>query len=202
MEPVPLNIGDSQALLGVLQYFDLSLVLVDGTGRVVSASNAASGLLLADDGLSVHKGRLVVRDPECAEVLERAMQMALQQDVAGMCSVDRPSGQLSYQVTVIPAPVQAPPVPAHARLVLRITDPTAENADAVRFFRDMYGLSAAEAMIAGELGQGLDVRQVANRRGTSAGTVRRQLQQVFNKVGVRRQTDLMRLLFRGSIGTL
>ncbi|MFT7624139.1 MAG: DNA-binding CsgD family transcriptional regulator [Myxococcota bacterium] len=194
-----LHTDDIHALLGVLWHFDLSLVLLDGRRGVVFTTRAAGGLLLADDGIGVRDGQLVVRDQAGARALDEAMRLARQHAAPEVVPVDRPSGRLSYQVTVIPTLMNSST--GEDRLVLRISDPTADIADAERFLRDMYSLSGAEAAIAALLGQGMDVKQVAASRGTTAATVRAQLQQVFDKVGVRRQSDLVRLLFRGSIGS-
>jgi DNA-binding CsgD family transcriptional regulator len=55
-----------------------------------------------------------------------------------------------------------------------------------------FGLTSAEAAIATAIAQGSTTEQVARERGVSLNTVRAQLRSVFEKVGVSRQTDLVR----------
>ena len=69
-------------------------------------------------------------------------------------------------------------------------------ADWLLMTRELFGLSQAEARVAGLVGQGLTVPAVAQRLGLSAGTVRNQLKAVFAKTGVARQTELSVLLSR------
>jgi DNA-binding CsgD family transcriptional regulator len=59
-----------------------------------------------------------------------------------------------------------------------------------------FGLSGAEARLALALSEGLDVNSYCERHGVTRNTVKRQLDSIFNKTGVRRQVDLVRLLHR------
>lgn len=60
--------------------------------------------------------------------------------------------------------------------------------------RELHGLTPAEARVALELLQGHAIPQAARRLGTSPNTVKSQLQRVFEKLQVSRQTELVRLL--------
>jgi DNA-binding CsgD family transcriptional regulator len=60
--------------------------------------------------------------------------------------------------------------------------------------RELHGLTPAEARVAIELLQGHRIAQAARRLGTSPNTVKTQLQRVFEKLQVSRQTELVRLL--------
>ncbi|MBX3485640.1 alpha/beta fold hydrolase [Phenylobacterium sp.] len=60
--------------------------------------------------------------------------------------------------------------------------------------RDSFGLTEAEVRVARLLRDGLSMQQIAERLDVSARTVRNQLQSVFAKLGVQRQSDLVRAL--------
>lgn len=63
------------------------------------------------------------------------------------------------------------------------------------FLRALYGLTAAEAAVAGRIGQAEAVEAAAAMRITPA-TLRWHLQRVFEKTGTARQAELVRLVER------
>jgi DNA-binding CsgD family transcriptional regulator len=87
-----------------------------------------------------------------------------------------------------------------AALVL-VRDPdTAPPAPPRDLLRRMCGLTAAEAEIAGLLGEGLSLREVSERRRVTFETARCQLRAVLEKTGCRRQAELLMLLGSLSAG--
>ncbi|GAM96972.1 hypothetical protein U91I_00593 [alpha proteobacterium U9-1i] len=54
-------------------------------------------------------------------------------------------------------------------------------------------MTAAEASVATAIADGFTVDEIAKQRKASVATVRSQLQTVFSKAGVRRQSDLVRM---------
>ena len=60
--------------------------------------------------------------------------------------------------------------------------------------RDIFRLSLGEARLASLLGAGVDMREAASRLGVTEGTARIVLKRVFRKLGINRQTQLVRQL--------
>ena len=60
--------------------------------------------------------------------------------------------------------------------------------------RDVFGLSHGESRLASLLGAGLEMREAATRLGVTEGTARIVLKRVFRKLGINRQTQLIRQL--------
>lgn len=60
--------------------------------------------------------------------------------------------------------------------------------------RKLYGLTPAEARVAVQVGMGKSPREVSEALGIAWSTVRFQLRQVFEKMNVRRQSELTRVL--------
>ena len=58
------------------------------------------------------------------------------------------------------------------------------------------GLTRAEAEVGGLLGAGLSPREVAERLNIKIATVGRISKRIFQKLGIRRQTDLVQLVTR------
>jgi DNA-binding CsgD family transcriptional regulator len=66
----------------------------------------------------------------------------------------------------------------------------------VEELRLVFGLTAAEARIAGAIFEGMSLPEAAQAFGLSGHTVRFQLARVFDKTGVARQTELVKLMTR------
>lgn len=58
----------------------------------------------------------------------------------------------------------------------------------------LYGLTAAEARVASEIGKGGILRDIGQRLQISENTLKTHLKRVFDKTGVRRQSDLVGLV--------
>ena len=71
---------------------------------------------------------------------------------------------------------------------------SAEEDDTPEMFRKALGLTPAEARLAVRLRFGLSLKEAAEDLGISVNTARNQLRNVFDKLGVNRQSDLVRHL--------
>ncbi len=58
----------------------------------------------------------------------------------------------------------------------------------------IFGLTPAEQRVAAAMLTGLATADIADRHGVSLATVRSQVQSIFNRLGVRRQSDMIRLI--------
>ena len=67
--------------------------------------------------------------------------------------------------------------------------------------RRLYGLTRAEARLAGCLVRGDRIEEAAEHLKVSTSTARTHLKHIFSKTGTKRQTDLVRLLLSGLAGT-
>lgn len=68
--------------------------------------------------------------------------------------------------------------------------------DGARMLQAAYRLAPAEAQIALAIADGLTAEEIARNRGVAVATVRVQLRMVFEKMGIRRQADLIILVNR------
>ncbi len=96
----------------------------------------------------------------------------------------------------LPAGLRAglsPAGPEPARLA--IVFPAVEASDRLwANLRRSFGLTPAETRLAAKLKEGLSLRDAAQALGVSVNTVRNQLRAVFDKVGLTRQSDLVKAL--------
>ncbi|MBN3813337.1 LuxR C-terminal-related transcriptional regulator, partial [Paraburkholderia sp. Ac-20347] len=78
--------------------------------------------------------------------------------------------------------------------MLVMTDPLAARRGVEQRLIALFGLTPAEARVAGEVGKGHEPRDIAAALQIMPSTVRTHLHHVFAKTATRRQGDLMRLL--------
>ena len=87
-----------------------------------------------------------------------------------------------------------------AAIALFLSDADQASETPVTVLRRLYGLTPAEARVAGEILRGNGIDEAANRLGLKRETVRTHLKHLFTKVGTTRQADLVRLLLTGAAG--
>ena len=81
-----------------------------------------------------------------------------------------------------------------ARLLVLVIDPNARNLAAAAALQAAFGLTTAEARVATLIGSGLSGPQAAQVLGVSPATVKTHLGRCFEKLGVRSQVELARML--------
>lgn len=180
---------------------DVAWALLSGAGRTIACNPAAQ--VVMGSGL----GRLEIGaepgfdDPTNTEVLRRALDQASQ----------RPGGQtilkferdgddegpcFAYLVPATTLPttvgkfVSAPDGGAFA-----LVFPAAEATNRLwSTLRESFGLTAAEARLARKLRDGRSLQEAADELNVSVNTLRNQLRAIFDKMGLKRQSDLVRAL--------
>ena len=75
-----------------------------------------------------------------------------------------------------------------------MSDPASQPLSRGATLRALYALTPSEARVADLLLQGLETRDVANRLGLALETARFHVKRVLAKTGVKRQTELMRMM--------
>src|SRR6516165_4810974 len=88
------------------------------------------------------------------------------------------------------------------RLALIVVVDPMRHAPSETDLAEFFGLSPAEARLAAALIAGKRLSAVAADRGVQITTVRTQLRSVLRKVGVKRQSDLLRMLSSTGIGSV
>ncbi len=170
---------------------DQGLVRVDRDLRVLGMSETAKRILEQRDGLTLHRNRIVA--PPSLDTALRAAVAGVIDKIAHVRTgflCPRPSGLRAFRLVVLPAGFAG-----HAGAILKIDDPeTAPPPNTMAAVQSAYGLSAMESALAEGLLAEQSVAEVADSRNVSRETVRAQLKSLFNKTGVNRQSELVKLL--------
>jgi DNA-binding CsgD family transcriptional regulator len=194
--------------LDALECLPWGLILLERTARAWFVNREARRVVSEDDGLVMQNERLRStgerrRDLEATIVAacEKGRSDLTRSEV--ILKIVRRSGKRPYHITVIPQAhasldVLGLPTVASGALVL-ISDPERTPQPAIDSLRQLYGLTRAEAALAGAMSRGLALADHANNAGITTGTARKLLKQLFAKTNTHRQGELVSLLLRSSV---
>ena len=188
------------ASMQALDRLDTGVVMVDGTCRIIFASNMAERLLRENTELAVIRERLSLSSPaqhdKLLSLVRGAMDTAqgkIAQPGAAL-SIQRPH-RMSLTLEVAPLRPTASAFGEHRPLALIfIRDP--EVPIAVTRLRELFGLTRTEGAVAAALGRGVSVDDIAAGMGIGLATVRSHLKRIFAKTGTHRQAEAVALLAR------
>ena len=168
-----------------------ALIVLTREGRVVHANAAAEAVLRRRDGLSLVRGALVARTQTADAALKRAIAAATASSNCSASAVPvRRSCGGQYSLTV--SGLRAGFTPGLVLIAFR--DPDLVDPTVGRRLAALYGLSKAEAEIATRLAEGAPPSEIAEHRGVSLETVRKQLKSVFDKLGCSRQSEAVAIV--------
>ena len=185
----------------VLDGLSAGMILVDANGRIVHTNNAGNAILDASDFLRSVCGRLVASDPAINAALREILVAAN-------------AGDAALGVKGIALPLTAHDGERHVAHVLPLTSGArreaglAYNAVAALFIRkaslepfsppevigEMYKLTPSELRVLLAIVDIGGVPEVAAALGVAVTTVKTHLSRLFEKTGVARQADLVKLV--------
>lgn len=191
---------EKQALEDVIDRLTIGIILIDARGRIAEANRAALEVLRTRAGLEEHRGELRALDPGRTRKLQELLRNAVRTGageglgVGAHIALSRPGARdLVALVTPlrIPRPFHYGRAPVAA--VFLTNGPVDESAmDEV--LRAVFGLTSREAALAREIASGRSLAEAAKRLGRETSTERTRLKEVFFKMGVSRQAELVQLV--------
>lgn len=184
--------------------FDASanaLYLVDGDGRLLRASRSGESLLTAGDGLAVRAGCLTAVGPTESRRLDALIRTAASPDPdlrrGGSMTLAQVEDGLPPAVIVTPLlPQRGLLLDTTVRVLVYIMNMEGEIAFPAALMTDLFGLTSAEVRVASLLFGGISPKGVAEQLKVSTHTVHVHVAHLFQKTGVRRQSELVRLMMR------
>lgn len=180
----------------------IATLQVDESGRILDQNVFANELLMKEDGLKVKGGKLTAHYPNDNRELKQLIQNAFKlgresgkQFLPDAMSIARPSGEVNLGVVieVIPPPVWENGS-GKGKAIVYIRDSVAKSQASSDVAKKIFGLTKAETALTLELANGLSLEEAAERLNIRRNTARAHLRSIFSKTGVRRQTELVRIL--------
>jgi DNA-binding CsgD family transcriptional regulator len=185
--------------LASLDRLAVAAFVVDGTGAVHHLNAAARGFLADDGRVRIADSRLRFNKNTLNAALDAALREATQTPSRFSLLPIRSSKREMYEVAV--SPLQGGRASGSDALPLALVVIAGPRPDAeciVRRVRPLYGLTEAEARVMAALALGATVDEIARTHGVRPSTVRAQVRSIFEKTGVHRQSDLVRLALTGA----
>ncbi len=187
------------SLAGLLDNTRIGVIHLDRRGRIVEANDRARGFLRQGDGLLDRDGFLRARLPATDADLQRLLAGALPTfgggDLSGSIAVRHSPGRLRLALHVSPVGNRQAEFSAHrvAALAL-IVEPGSQPRIDPDLVASILGLTPAESQVAVSLAEGRTIRDIAAATRRQESTIRWFMKQVYNKLGISRQADLVRLV--------
>ncbi|MFI4934297.1 MAG: helix-turn-helix transcriptional regulator [Caulobacterales bacterium] len=193
----------SQELAQILDGSPHGLILADETGRVRRLNRTAERLVASRDALSIVAGRLHGATPKVTQRLEALIAGASRREATlrfgGSLALPSPSGRPPLSATVSPVAAERLALfQAAPSVLICVTDLEAGVRLPADHLRELFGLTRAESRVALALFEGATPRRAAESLGLSFHTVRAHLTQIFQKTGVTRQSELVRLMLKSA----
>ncbi|MCC6075436.1 helix-turn-helix transcriptional regulator [Pseudomonas sp. GCM10022188] len=179
----------------------VATIVLDESGRVLQHNPIAQELLTSADGLKLVAGRLEASYPSDNRELQRLVRGAFARQgkesppIAEAVSITRPSGQVSLVVVVESVPsLEWAESKGQPAVVVYIRDAVGKSLASTAVPKQLFNLTPAETALSLELANGLSLEEAAEKLNIRRNTARAHLRAIFSKTGVRRQTELVRVM--------
>lgn len=116
-----------------------------------------------------------------------AVKHHAEQRTATTLTLTRPETEQQFHVFILP-------IDARSSTAVFLCDPGRRVHASEDALRNLYGMTSAEARLAGELANGASLEEAATHLGVKPNTARSHLKKVFAKTHTKRQGDLVRIL--------
>ncbi len=189
--------SSQNATLSVLNLSGSGALFLDRHGRILEVNPIAEAML-GSGQLRVRASRLACPDPEGDRALQRLINLCLSlpDHSGGRVQISSAGSVLDVQCAPFSGSALFP-TPQRPAAIVIITDPQQHLRQRLVEWQRVYGLTTAETELALAVVQTGSRKQAAELRNVTDATARAQLSSIFDKTGVRRQTDLVRLLMGG-----
>ena len=187
------------SLAGLLDNTRVGVVQLDRRGRIAAANDRARDILRQGDGLSDQGGFLRAWLPADDVGLQQQLADALPTSggaaASGSIALRNPNSPARLVLHVNPVGAHETSLGARrvAALVL-IVEPRSQPSIDPDFVAAALGLTPAESQVATFLAEGGTVHDIAAMTSRRESTVRWLVKQIYNKQGISRQADLVRLI--------
>ena len=189
-------VGASSAAL--LENTQVGVIQLNRGGKIMATNDRALDILKRGEGLVDRGGYLNARIAADNDRLKKLLALAIPaiggQAAAGSMTVGRSPHLPRLALHVNPVTVRQMDLSARrvAALVL-VVDPLSQSRIDPDLVAETLGLTLAESQVATALAEGSNVRDIAAATRRKESTVRWFIRQIYEKRGISRQADLVRL---------
>jgi DNA-binding CsgD family transcriptional regulator/PAS domain-containing protein len=198
---IDLHKVEAAALADTLDGLAAGMFVVDADARIVHANASGCAMMTAGKVLTGNGGRLSATDPQAEQVLREMFAAAQSGDdavgIKGIAVPLRdPDGEpwVAHVLPLTSGIRQQAGISYSAVAAVFVCKATLDLSSPLETLADVYKLTPAELRVLFTIVQVGGVPEVAPVLGISETTVKTHLQRVFEKTGVKRQADLVKLV--------
>jgi DNA-binding CsgD family transcriptional regulator len=192
----------------VFNHLSVGVIILNNLDETLFINQRADEILSASDGLSLRSGSLVAATGGDDTRLQQAKQNVF--DIVSGKTLHSSSPILikrrdkkPYQLAFMPLSNDSLPFASGSGLVLvTIYDAEQEAVSSLEVLCALYGLTVTEGMVTQAICNGLSVKLVAEHIGVSENGIRFHLKNIFQKLHVKRQTEMVRMILTGPAALL
>ena len=186
---------------GTIERLQVGTVTLDAKGEILSVNEEARAILAEKDGIRLVGGALQAEYKEENTKLQRLTAAALAGQatqaptVIEAIAITRPSGRakLSVLIRVVPEEEWSDGK-SQPKVAIFLRNPESKAQGSLDIVRRLFDLTHAEASLALLLANGMTLDEAAEQLNIRRNTARAHLRSIFSKMGVTRQTELVRLV--------
>ncbi|MGN7868940.1 helix-turn-helix transcriptional regulator [Paracoccus sp. 22332] len=185
----------------LLDRLQIGVIVLDRAGRLLTVSDQARAILARRDGLQLVNGRLctlnAVEDKRFQAIIRDALSGQDACAAGRGLSLTKPSSMRKMGIIL-----RAIPGAGHEgqpALSIYIRDAESSPDVEAELMRQIFDLTPAEAAVARRLTDGLSLEDTAAALDISRNTARAHLRSIFSKSGIKRQTELVRLVLNSAV---
>ena len=187
------------SLTALLDNLSIGVIQLDEGGRIVEMNDRAVRFLRGRHGLFDQKGYLRASAPTDNARLERLLARALpgfgSQGVGGSMALQGSPGLLGLVLHVNPVKQGGMDLPMRrVGAVALVVEPGRRSRIPPDLAAASLGLTPAESRVAASLAAGQSIREIAVATGRQENSIRFLLKGIYRKLGVSRQSELVRLV--------
>ena len=175
-------------------------VVVDSNGRLLFCNRIGEQLLSEHPFTLSGSGGVVAGSAANTAALRRLIALATGSNAKSNCMFISRDGKKALIARVVPLP-GAQSAYAKPRALILLDNPqiTSFSSMPSQILQREHQLAAAEAVIAVQISSGETLKEYADRTGITHATARTHLARVFDKMGIHRQSELIRLVIKSGL---
>nr|UXE46186.1 hypothetical protein Hi04_10k_c5981_00005 [uncultured bacterium] len=198
--------SERKLLAGTIDRMAVGTVILDESGLILKMNGVARAMIAEADGIRENSGAIEAVAPAANRELQRLIRQALTRTsrdapaIIEAMSIARPSGRGKFGVLIRSNPLgESSEGQRRASVAVFIRDPERKSEASVEMVRRLFDLTPAEASLAILLANGLTLEHAGEQLGIRKNTARAHLRAIFAKIGITRQTALVRTLLNSVI---
>ena len=205
-----INQGEKAVYQKAISHLAFGMMVLDGKGRILDSNKIAVQMISRNGTISITSGKLAISNAEVNQELQAAIATAIRvkkeqlgTDHVELVRLRTPCGAL-IGFLIIPTPSivlyqgdNAPNVIVYmCDLEQHIADQEERRNSAEQLVAKLFKLTPSEAKLSVMLADGLTMAEAASSMGITEGSARSYSKRIYEKTDIKRQSDLIRLIYR------